>query len=210
MYTLYYSPGRASLAVHWILIELGVAFEARLVDFASNAHKDPDYLRLNPDGMIPTLVIDGTPHAESAAIALLLAERHPDGGLDIPRGAPERPGYLQWMLYLANTLQPLYRAWFYTDEVGGAEAAEAVKAHARVRIEGVWARVDQRLRTMPYLAGSKVSALDLHATMLMRWSRNMPRAADRWDAIAGYLDRMKVIKSFGLVHEREGIDIWPQ
>src|SRR3954469_4637903 len=110
MYTLYYSPGRASLAIHWMLIHLGVPFEARLVDLATKAHKDPEYLRLNPDGMVPTLVVDGAPRTESAALALMLAERHPKGGLEIPRGAPERPDYLRWMLYFANTLQPLYRA----------------------------------------------------------------------------------------------------
>ena len=146
MYILYYSPGRASLAIHWMLIHLGVPFEARLVDFDAKAHKDPEYLRLNPDGMIPTLVVDRAARTESAALALMLAERHPEGGLEIPHGALERPDYLQWMFYFANTLQPLYRAWFYTDEVGGAESAEAVKAHARVRIEKVWERVDARLR----------------------------------------------------------------
>jgi glutathione S-transferase len=209
MYTLYYSPGRASMAVHWMLIELGVPFEARLVDFATKAHKSTEYLRLNPDGMIPTLVVDGKPHFESAALALMLAERHPEGGLEIPRGAPERPDYLQWMLHFANTLQPLYRAWFYTDEVGGAESAEAVRAHARAGIEKVWGRVDARLRTMPYVAGRSLSAVDFHATMLIRWSREMPKAANRWDAIAGYLERMKALKSFGVLHEREGLEIWP-
>ena len=209
MYILYYAPGRAGLAVHWMLIELGVPFEARLVDFATKAHKSSEYLRLNPDGMIPTLVVEGKPHAECAALALMLAERHPEGGLEIPRGAPERPDYLQWMFYFANTLQPLYRAWFYTDEVGGAESAEAVKAHAGVGIEKVWERVDARLRRMPYMAGKNLSAVDFHATMLMRWSQNMPKAANEWDAIAAYLERMKALKSFGLVHEREGLEIWP-
>ena len=209
MYTLYYSPGRAGLAIHWMLIELGVPFEARLVDFATKAHKSADYLRINPDGMVPTLVIDGKPYAESAALALMLAERHPEGGLDVPPGAPERPDYLQWMLYFANTLQPLYRAWFYSDEVGGAESAGAVKAHARVRIEKVWERVSERLRKTHFIAGDKLSAVDFHATMLMRWSLDMPKAADRWDAIAAYLERMKALKSFALVHEREGLEVWP-
>ena len=209
MYTLYYAPGRAALAVHWMLIELGVPFEARLVDFAAKAHKSAEYLRLNPDGMIPTLVVDGKPYAECAALALMLAERHPEGGLEIPPGAPERPDYLQWMFYFANTLQPLYRAWFYTDEVGGAESAESVKAHALARIEKVWERVDARLRKTPYIAGNNLSAVDFHATMLMRWSRDMPKAADQWDAIARYLERMKALKSFRIVHEREGLEIWP-
>jgi glutathione S-transferase len=209
MYTLYYSPGRASLAVHWMLIELGVPFEARLVDFAIKAHKSPDYLRLNPDGVVPTLVVNGEPHTESAALALLLAERHPEGGLEIPLGAADRSDYLQWMFYFANTLQPLYRAWFYAEEVGGAESIEAVKAHARVRIEKVWDRVDARLLQTPYMAGNKLSAVDFHATMLMRWSRNMQKAADHWPAIAAYLQRVKGLKSFGLAHQREELEIWP-
>jgi glutathione S-transferase len=210
MYTLYYSPGRASLAIHWILIHLGVSFEARLIDFVTKAHKSPEYLRINPDGTVPTLVVGGARYFESAALALMLAERHPAGGLDIPQGAPERSDYLQWMVYFANTLQPLYRAWFYADEVGGAEAVEAVKAHARVRIDRVWERVDARLRETPYIAGKSLSAVDFHATMLMRWSREMPTAADRWDSIAGYLDRMRALKSFSLVHEREGLEMWPR
>src|SRR5258708_5397926 len=200
MSILHYSPGRASLAIHWMLIHLGVPFEARLVDFAAKAHKGPEYLRLNPDGMVPTLVVDGVPHTESAALALMLAERHPDGGLEIPLGAPERPDYLQWMFYFANTLQPLYRSWFYADEVGGAESVEAVKAHARVRIEKVWERVDARLRQTPYMAGKNLSAVDFHATMLMHWSRKMPTAAGRRGMIEWYLERMRALKSLCPLH----------
>jgi glutathione S-transferase len=113
------------------------------------------------------------------------------------------------MFYFANTLQPLYRAWFYADEVGGAESVEAGKAHARVRIEKAWERVDARLGQTPYMAGRHLSVVDFHATMLMRWSREMPTAADRWGRIAGYLERMSALKSFGLVHEREGLEMWP-
>ncbi|WP_260438166.1 hypothetical protein [Burkholderia cepacia] len=36
-YVLYYSPGAASMAVHWMLIELGVPFETRLVDIDAGA-----------------------------------------------------------------------------------------------------------------------------------------------------------------------------
>jgi len=62
-YILYYSPGAASLAVHWMLIEIGVPFELRLVDIDAGAQREPDYLRLNPSGRVPTLVIEGCPMA---------------------------------------------------------------------------------------------------------------------------------------------------
>ena len=56
MITLHYYPGNASLAPHVVLHELGVPFELSLVDRTVNAHKSPEYLKLNPNGLIPVLV----------------------------------------------------------------------------------------------------------------------------------------------------------
>jgi carboxylesterase len=78
MYTLYGSPSTAGTAIHWMLLELNVPFEARLLDFDKAEHKTPEYLALNPDGVVPTLIIDGVPVTQMAGIATLLAERHPD------------------------------------------------------------------------------------------------------------------------------------
>ena len=57
MHTLYYSPGAASMVVHWLLIELGVPHELQLVDTSTGAQKAPEYLALNPNGVLPTLVV---------------------------------------------------------------------------------------------------------------------------------------------------------
>jgi glutathione S-transferase len=109
MAILYYAPGAASLLPHWLLIELGVPHELRLVDFASKAQKSADYLALNPSGVVPTLVIDGRPMTEAAAIALHLAETHPEAKLVPPVGDPARRDCLQWMFHLAQAVQSLFR-----------------------------------------------------------------------------------------------------
>ena len=90
MYTLYYSPGAASLLPHVLLLEIGAAHELALVDIASGANRQPDYLRLNPNGVIPTLVVDGRPCLETAALLLLLTERHPEAGLAPAAGDGDR------------------------------------------------------------------------------------------------------------------------
>ena len=51
---LYYSRSTASLVVHWLLIELGVAHELRMLDFDRREQKSPEYLKLNPQGRVPT------------------------------------------------------------------------------------------------------------------------------------------------------------
>ena len=70
-YTLYYSPGAASMAVHWMLIEIGVAFEARLVNIDVGDQHAAAYRRINPAGRVPTLIVDDVPRTESAALLML-------------------------------------------------------------------------------------------------------------------------------------------
>lgn len=209
MYQLHYSPSTASLAVHWMLIEIGVPFELVLTDITTGAHKTPNYLKLNPSGVVPTLIVDGAPVLESAAILMLLAERHPDKGLAPAAGTPERAAYFQWMVYLANALLPSFRAWYYPHEPAGEANAEAVQAAAQARIEAVWDRVDAQLAAQgPYMLGERLSAVDFLATMLMRWSRNLPKQATAWPSIARYLSRMRAMPSLREVHAREGLTDW--
>src|SRR5207342_1739590 len=68
MSTLYTSPGAAGLVVHWLLIELGVPHELKILDFEKKEQKSPEYLKLNPAGVVPTLVLDGQVLTEAAAI----------------------------------------------------------------------------------------------------------------------------------------------
>lgn len=208
-YTLYYSPGTASMAVHWMLIELGVEFEARLVDIQAGAQRSAEYLRLNPLGRVPTLIVDGVAHGESACLLMLLAERHPDKTLAPLPGSPVRADWLEMMIYLANTLLPAMRDWFYAATDGDPAGADAVKGLARRRIEGAWDRLDAHLADgRAHLLGSQLSTADFLAVMLMRWSRNMPRPAVTWKHLLPYIHRMRSLPSFVEVNLREGLTDW--
>ncbi|MFZ5670169.1 MAG: glutathione S-transferase family protein [Pseudomonadota bacterium] len=203
MYRLYASRSTASLAVHWMLIELGVPFEIEWVDLKSQAQKSADYLRLNPNGVVPTLIVDGRPVGETGAILMLLAERHPEAGFAPPPGAPDRGEWLQWMIWLANGPMAAYRLWFYENDLPGLDR-EAL----RTRIEGCWDRVDARLADHDWLVGDRITTVDLQLTMLMRWSRNDARPASSWPYIAAYLGRMRARPGLRQVHAREGLTDW--
>src|SRR5204863_2656054 len=82
MLTLYLSPGSSSMAPHIALHEIGVEFESRWVSFAKREQYAPEYLALNPEGKVPTLLVDGRPPlTEVAAVLYYLAKRFPQGGL---------------------------------------------------------------------------------------------------------------------------------
>jgi len=209
MITLYHAPSSTALVVHWLLIELEIPHTLHNVDLAAGDHKQPAYLALNPAGMVPTLVIDGQPITEGAAIALHLADAYPARGFAPAPGTLARAAYYQWMFFLANTLQPAFRAWFYPAEPAGEAHIDAAKAQARARIEATWARLDAHLAAHgPYLLGEAVSTPDFMMTMLMRWSRNMPRPATAWPALARLATTMKARPAFKEVYAREGLTDW--
>ena len=76
MYKLYGALGGASLAPHCVLEKSGLAYEFIEVNIARDTERDPEYLKLNPHGRIPTLVFDDTVIIESAAISIYLADKH--------------------------------------------------------------------------------------------------------------------------------------
>src|SRR6476646_3739258 len=125
MLTLYFAPGSSSFAVHIALHEIGVPFEGKPLSF-KNDLRSPAYLALNPEGKVPTLLIDGRPLTEVAAILYYLAKRFPEGKLLPEGGAEAEAQAISWMSFIAATLHPARRQ--------GAEHANAVFAIADRRL----------------------------------------------------------------------------
>ncbi len=206
MYQLYYQPGTASFVVHWLLIELQLDHELKLVDFASNQQKSADYLKLNPGGVVPTLLVDGQAVSEFAGICMYLTDRHAAGQMAPAIDSTERATYNQWMFYVSNTIQPTFRLWFYPQELGHEDA---IKPIIQAKLESYFARTDQHLADgRKFLLGEQMSTADMVLTMVMRWSRNMPKPADSWPHLQTFATRMKALPSFQTVNQREGLTDW--
>lgn len=208
MYTLFYAPGSASMAVHLALIETGAPYRLEKVDLQAR-ERSADYLKLNPRGQVPTLVADGHAYFESAALLLLLAERHPEAGLAPPPGSATRPAYYQWMLFLATGLGSQFRPWFRPQDLGMDELTPPLREALLARIEAGFSQLDTHLAANgPYLLGAQLSAVDLLAIVYMRWSRNLPKPATAWPALRQFADRMRARASWKKLYEIEGLTEW--
>jgi len=210
MYTLYYSPGAASMVVHLALIETGAEHELKQVDLEAGEQRSPAYLKLNPNGFVPALLIDGKPYYEAAACLMTIADRHPAPRLAPTLDSPQRSAWNQWIMHLANTVQPAFRMWFYPTDIDAAENVQTiVKEASRRRIEAAWTRIDNHLaESGPYLLGDEFSAADLMLLMLMRWSRNMPKPGTDWPMLARYAALMRTRPSWKRLYEIEGLTEW--
>lgn len=111
MLTLYYSPGSSSMATHIALNEVGAPFELKLTALHQNDNRLPDYLAVNPEGKVPTLMIDGRPLTEVAATLWYLARRYPAAGLLPQQGdIAGEAQVISWMSFIAATIHPARRA----------------------------------------------------------------------------------------------------
>jgi glutathione S-transferase len=196
MLQLHYHPGNASFAPHVLLHEIGAPFELKFVDRDRGAHKRADYLKLNPNGLIPVLVDGELVLYETAAICLHLADSHPGAALAPPLGTRERAHFYKWLVWLSNTLQAMLIHYFYPERLvddGDTAAAAQVKAHAQARVDTMLVQLDAMLAAHggPWLLGEHYGAADPYALMLCRWTRGFDRRPARdYPHIGAYLQRM--------------------
>ena len=177
MYTLHWNQGSASLVAHMALEETGVPYKLKLVDMDKGEHKTPDYLKLNPNGKVPALALDGGGVMfETNAIAMYLADRHPQSGLAPAVADPDRALYTQWMFHLTNSIQPLYLLFYYPERhTTDPGHLEEIKAKAMEQIGEAWDRVERSLAAKgPYMLGERFSAADLPVVMLSNWQQAQP------------------------------------
>ncbi len=171
MLTLYLAPGSSSMAPHIALHEIGAPFETRPISFAKKENRTPAYLAINPEGHLPTLLIDGRPLTEVAAILFYLATRFPEAGL-LPEGDIEAQAQaVSWMSFIAATVHPARRQ--------GLD-------HART----VYAIADQRLGNRQW-ALLRYSIADIHLFRLFwRFSNSVKPARTEFPNLFAHYDRM--------------------
>jgi glutathione S-transferase len=143
MLTLYFAPGSSSMAAHIALQEIGAPFEAKPLSFHENEMRQAAFRAINPEGKVPTLLIDGRRLTEVAGILFYLARRFPEARL-LPEGDIEAEAQVvSWMSFIASTIHPARRQ--------GLE-------HAR----SVYALADQRLGDNDWAVGGRYSIADIH------------------------------------------------
>ncbi len=100
MLELYNTPhSTCSQKVRICMAEKGLEWTDHLLDLGKKDQLDPDYLKLNPNGVVPTLVHDGVVIIDSSAICEYIDEVFPDPPL-VPAHPAERARMRAWMRYM--------------------------------------------------------------------------------------------------------------
>lgn len=164
MYTLYYSPGACSMAIHALLEELGQSCKLERVDLG--AKRSPEFLKTNPRGQVPVLVDGDLAIRESAAIIQHLVEKHGSDLIPAAKGTA-RTKALQWLSFANASLHPAYSRVFWLLRV--AKDNEALIKAAIENINAIWKDIDDQLADTKYIAGDKITAADILIAVIANW-----------------------------------------
>jgi glutathione S-transferase len=171
MLALYFKPGSSSMAVHIALNEIGCPFEARYLSPLNNEQRTPEYLAVNAEGKVPTLMVDGRPLTEVAAILFYLARSHAQAQL-LPDDLEQQAQVLSWMSFIAATVHP-------ARQKGPENAAK------------VWALAEQRLGARTWTVGDAYTIADIHLFRLYwRYINFPPPVLGRFPALQAHYERV--------------------
>lgn len=178
MYRLFTAPNSYALIPHAVLEELGVAYEPAWVKIFTD-QPDPDFLAASPHARVPALVYEHGTLFEAGAIALYLAERHPEARLAIPVGDADRGPFLQWLSYFASTLQPDVMLQFHPElYVEDADGQARLKQASMARLARVLDVIEAALDPGPYLFADRLTVCDFVLAMQATWPEIYPRSID--------------------------------
>jgi glutathione S-transferase len=167
-----YGPtaSRAARAL-WIVHELGIPFEHVAMEMKDL--KGAEYLKVNPNGHVPSIDDDGLVLHESLAINLYLAKKH--GGPLAPANIAEDGEMGMWSLWAAIEVEPHSINVLY-HRIGNPMGAKDAKV-ADTAVEALkapFAVLDRALAKDGWLVGGRFTVADINAAEIVRYAQAAP------------------------------------
>src|SRR5262249_41851135 len=191
MLTLYHSPQSRSIRPRWLLEEIGAPYEVKTVSLADGDQKKPEYLKLNPNGAVPTLVDGDLVLFESAAICQYLADKFPEKKLAPAVGTPARGLYYQWVHYAMSGLEPpAVTIFLHTAIKPEARRIPPLVTEARAQLGAALKVVNAALAGRDYILGKEFTAADVMVGSTLNWCQMMGMIDGGVGNIQAYLGRL--------------------
>ena len=187
---LYYAPGTCALAC-WIALEWSKAdYTVEKVTLGS-----PEYLKVNPLGMVPALEIGlDRPMTQAGAILDYIVEKFPQYDLGGEASAEDQFEFNETMAFLSGDFHPAFWPYFAPHRYTTDESEEAI---AKV-LEASYARIDRVLTHLDNLIGDtnhvyrdKRTVADAYAYVMTTWSKRLPKTWEEYPNLARFMKSME-------------------
>jgi glutathione S-transferase len=172
---------------------LGLSLDEKVIDVAKGEHKAPDYLALNPNGMVPTLVDGALTLWESRAIIQYLAAQRPASGL-LGRNEADRAEITRWLTWDAAHLSPpvgtlIFETLFKPMLGLGAADPDAIH-RATGEVRRFFAVLDASLMGKRYLVGKGLTIADLGTAATLTYAGPLQLPVAGFANLAPWFERV--------------------
>jgi len=193
----YYAPYSTAVATYWVLEELAVPHEKVRIDIITNRDQDKaDFRALNPNGKVPTIVHDGTPVFESAAIAAYLGETFGVAKRLYPEPGPKRSQALQWLVWTNVSL-----AHAIAVHQEAKEKSPEIAARAKAEIEQLLGILDTHLANKTWMLGDQFTIVDAHVAAFVSYAGIVGFPPAPRKHLAAWFERAKARPGFAASHQ---------
>jgi glutathione S-transferase len=162
--TFYTNPMSRGRIVHYLLEELGVPYDMKILDFEKGEHKAPAYLKINPMGKVPAIVHRGVVVTECAAICVYLADAYAKAGLAPALDDPQRGTYLRWIFFGAGCVEPAL-----VDKMFDRSPVERKGALGYGSYDDTLNALETAITPGPFILGDRFSAADVYLGSQIQW-----------------------------------------
>jgi GST-like protein len=171
---LYSLPTPNGVKVSIMLEEIGLPYEAHLIDIGKNESNTPEFLSLNPNGKIPAMIDPNGPGGkplglfESGAILIYLAEKT---GKFLPADPARRYETIAWLMFQMGGVGPMFGQLGFFHKFAGA-AFEDKRPRDRYAAESkrLLNVLEARLADRQWIMGDEYTIADIS---LLGWVRNL-------------------------------------
>jgi glutathione S-transferase len=178
---------------------LELPLEEKVLDFSKGEHKNPEYLALNPNGAVPTLVDGDFVLTESRSIMQYLASKRPDSGL-LPRDEAQRADVTRWQFWDAAhfspqlgtlTFEKVLKVMMGLGEPNTVKIEEALSNFRR--FAGV---LDKRLEGKTYVVGNALTLADLTLASSLMYAQQTEAPVAEFPNVQAWLSRITTLPAW--------------
>lgn len=196
-------PGACSTAAHIALQWTRQPFQVEIVTFEKL--RSPEFIALNPAGMVPVAVDGDYVLNQSLAILTYIGERHPSACL-FGDGSPEQRAETMRWLALGNTdMHPLFGVLFEPGKyLPDPDQHDALKTAAVQRLRRFFQLADAQLEGKHWFAGFR-SAADAYLYVMLRWADMHRIDLSNLERLQAFKRRMEMDEGVCAALEAEGL-----
>ncbi|MCK5746787.1 MULTISPECIES: glutathione S-transferase family protein [Hyphomicrobiales] len=202
--TIFAYPGACSRVTISALEEIGTEFDVRWIDISNKKQYDSDYLSLNRKAKVPTLIVDGTPLTENAAILNYLHLAYPDAQI-LPASSSvfESARYVSDLAWCSGMLHPMVRQIRNPQKWTHGAELEGIRNDGIEKLSKECSFINDRLSKSEWWYGADWSILDVYIYWVYSTAAKGEFSLSEFPALAEHAKKVRARPSFERTLARE-------